>query len=145
MPRNTHSPPSRVAVVAMSYQLEPASGSVIANAITISPLAIPGSQRCFCSSAPNASMIVPQIAGDTTVINNGQPARRGAHYYTSIMFGATITALADVRQVVGVLPEVRPGAWGTVPRCWKITPKMKLKRKPIHAKYAAEIDVLYAE
>ncbi len=42
-----------------------------------------------------------------------------SHYYPSIMFGATITAVADVRQVVGVLPEVRPTAWGTVPRVWE--------------------------
>ena len=45
--------------------------------------------------------------------------RWGSHYYTSIMFGATITAIADVRQVVGVLPEVRPSAWGAVPRIWE--------------------------
>jgi len=45
--------------------------------------------------------------------------RWGAHYYTSIMFGATITAIADIRQVVGVLPEVRPSAWGAVPRIWE--------------------------
>jgi len=45
--------------------------------------------------------------------------RWGAHYYTSIMFGATVTAIADVRQVVGVLPEVRPSAWGSVPRLWE--------------------------
>jgi long-subunit acyl-CoA synthetase (AMP-forming) len=42
-----------------------------------------------------------------------------SHYYPSIMFGATITAVADVRQVVGVLPEVRPSAWNTVPRIWE--------------------------
>jgi long-chain acyl-CoA synthetase len=45
--------------------------------------------------------------------------RWGSHYYTSIIFGATITAVADVRQVVGVLPEVRPDAWGAVPRIWE--------------------------
>ncbi len=45
--------------------------------------------------------------------------RWGAHYYTSIMFGATITAVADMRQVVGVLPEVHPTAWGAVPRIWE--------------------------
>jgi long-chain acyl-CoA synthetase len=45
--------------------------------------------------------------------------RWGAHYYTSIMFGATITAIADIRQVVGVLPEVRPSGWGAVPRIWE--------------------------
>jgi long-subunit acyl-CoA synthetase (AMP-forming) len=42
-----------------------------------------------------------------------------SHYYPSIMFGATVTAVADVRQVVGVLPEVRPSAWNTVPRIWE--------------------------
>ena len=42
-----------------------------------------------------------------------------SHYYPSIMFGATITAVADVRQVVGVLPDVRPSAWNTVPRIWE--------------------------
>ena len=42
-----------------------------------------------------------------------------SHYYPSIMFGATITAVADVRRVVGVLPEVRPSAWNSVPRIWE--------------------------
>ncbi len=42
-----------------------------------------------------------------------------AHYHASIMFGAAITAIADVRQVVGALPEVRPRAWGAVPRIWE--------------------------
>jgi long-chain acyl-CoA synthetase len=42
-----------------------------------------------------------------------------SYYYPSIMFGATITAIADVRQVVSVLPEVRPSAWNTVPRIWE--------------------------
>jgi long-chain acyl-CoA synthetase len=45
--------------------------------------------------------------------------REMAHYYASIMFGATVTAVADIRHVVGVLPEVRPSAWGTVPRIWE--------------------------
>jgi long-chain acyl-CoA synthetase len=42
-----------------------------------------------------------------------------SHYYPSIMFGATVTTVADVRRVVGVLPEVRPSAWNTVPRIWE--------------------------
>jgi long-chain acyl-CoA synthetase len=45
--------------------------------------------------------------------------REMAHYYASIMFGATVTAVADIRHVVGVLPDVRPSAWGTVPRIWE--------------------------
>ena len=40
----------------------------------ISPLAMPGSQRAFSSSLPKASMIVPQMVGETTVISSGQPA-----------------------------------------------------------------------
>ncbi len=57
----------------MRCELEPASGSVIANAIVIVPSAIPGSQRCFCSSVPNLLMIVPLMAGDTTIISSAQP------------------------------------------------------------------------
>ncbi len=44
------------------------------NAMIEDPLAIFGSQCCFCSSVPNLAMIVPQIAGDTTIISRPQPA-----------------------------------------------------------------------
>ncbi len=54
--------------------MEPASGSVIANAIVIDPSAMPGSQRRFWSSVPNLAMIVPLMAGETTMSNSGQPA-----------------------------------------------------------------------
>ena len=57
----------------MLWELEPASGSVIANAIVPVPSAMPGSQRCFCSSVPKRLMTVPQIAGETTIISSGQP------------------------------------------------------------------------
>jgi long-chain acyl-CoA synthetase len=54
--------------------------------------------------------------------------RWGAHYYASMMFGATVTSVADVRQVVGVLPDVRPSALGTVPRIWeKIKAALEVK------------------
>jgi hypothetical protein len=39
-------------VVVMLWELVPASGSVIANAIVRVPSAMPGSQRLFCSSVP---------------------------------------------------------------------------------------------
>ena len=55
-------------------ELEPASGSVMPNAMIDEPLASLGSQRCFCSSVPNLAMIVPQIAGETTIISRPQPA-----------------------------------------------------------------------
>ena len=39
----------------------------------IEPSAIPGTQRRFCSSVPNRAMIVPLMAGETTIISSGQP------------------------------------------------------------------------
>ncbi len=72
-PLSTHSSPSRRAVVVMLWELVPASGSVIANAIVPVPSAMPGSQRCFCSSVPYLAITVPQIAGLTTIISSGQP------------------------------------------------------------------------
>ena len=54
-------------------ELEPASGSVIANAICSDPSAKRGSQVCFCSSVPNRAMIVAQIAGETTISSSAQP------------------------------------------------------------------------
>jgi hypothetical protein len=61
-------------VVVIRCALEPASGSVIENAIVVVPSAKPGSQRLRCSSVPKREMTVAQIAGDTTIISSGQPA-----------------------------------------------------------------------
>ena len=65
---------SRRAVVVMRCELEPASGSVMPNAIRRVPSASPGSQARFCSSVPKRAMTVPQMAGETTIISSGQPA-----------------------------------------------------------------------
>ena len=51
-PLTTYSSPSRTARVRMPFRSEPAPGSVIAIAPISSPLAMRGSQRCFCSSVP---------------------------------------------------------------------------------------------
>jgi long-subunit acyl-CoA synthetase (AMP-forming) len=45
--------------------------------------------------------------------------RWSAHYQSSMCFGFTITSIADPRTVVEHLPEVRPTAWGSVPRIWE--------------------------
>ena len=66
--------PSRRAVVVILCELEPASGSVIANAIVSVPSAMPGIQRFFCSSVPNLLMMVPLMAGDTTISSSALPA-----------------------------------------------------------------------
>jgi long-subunit acyl-CoA synthetase (AMP-forming) len=67
-----------------------------------------------------AVILFPVFRRGTSYLPSAHIADRWlSHYYPSIMFGATITAVADVRQVVGVLPEVRPSAWNTVPRIWE--------------------------
>ena len=48
--------------------------------------------------------------------------RWSTHYQSSMVFGFTVTCIADPRTVVEHLPEVRPTAWGSVPRIWE---KMK--------------------
>ena len=73
-PFSTQVSPSRVATVVSLCEFEPASGSVMPNAMIDEPLASPGSQRCFCSSVPNLAMTVPQMAGETTISSSAQPA-----------------------------------------------------------------------
>jgi long-subunit acyl-CoA synthetase (AMP-forming) len=41
------------------------------------------------------------------------------HYQSLMVFGFTVTCLADPRAIIEVLPEVRPTAWGSVPRIWE--------------------------
>ena len=57
-PFSSQSSPSRRAWVVMRCELDPASGSVIENAIFWLPSARPGSQRRFCSGVPDEPMIV---------------------------------------------------------------------------------------
>jgi long-chain acyl-CoA synthetase len=45
--------------------------------------------------------------------------RWSAHYWGSHCLGFTVTCIADLRTVVQHLPEVRPTAWGAVPRIWE--------------------------
>lgn len=52
VPRNTHSSPTFSAAVLILWELEPASGSVMANENRCRPLAIPSSQASFCLVVP---------------------------------------------------------------------------------------------
>ena len=45
--------------------------------------------------------------------------RWSAHYQSSMVMGFTLTCIADPRTIVEHLPEVRPTAWGSVPRIWE--------------------------
>jgi long-subunit acyl-CoA synthetase (AMP-forming) len=56
----------------------------------------------------------------TSFLPSAHIADRWANHYTaSIAFGCAITTVPDVRQIVQVLPEVRPTMWGSVPRIWE--------------------------
>ena len=74
MPRSFQSSPSRVATVERLCEFDPASGSVMAKAMSMRPSASSGSQRDFCSSFPKRPMMLAQIAGDTTSRSSGHPA-----------------------------------------------------------------------
>ena len=64
-PFSTHASPSRRAVVSSATESEPWSGSVRAKAPIRSSVAIPGSQRCLCSSLPS-TLIEPIARPDCT-------------------------------------------------------------------------------
>jgi long-subunit acyl-CoA synthetase (AMP-forming) len=87
-------------------------------------------------------------------------AERVVTHYNPIAYGHTVTCCPDPRQVTAYLPEVRTTFVFAVPRQirrfrvlddqWapggeELTRTLKLKRKPIAAKYAAEIEALYAK
>jgi long-chain acyl-CoA synthetase len=46
-------------------------------------------------------------------------AERAAHHYLPIVFGLQVTTVANPRDVVAVLPEVRPQWFFAVPRIWE--------------------------
>jgi long-chain acyl-CoA synthetase len=61
-------------------------------------------------------------------------ADRWSTHYNSMVFGLQITHIANPRDVVAALPEVRPTVWGSVPRIWE---KMKAA---LEANIEAETD-----
>ncbi len=116
-PLSTQVSPSRVATVVSLCEFEPASGSVIPNAMIDEPLAIFGSQCCFCSSVPNLAMIVPQMAGDTTIISRPQPAAASSSQHDGqLVHAGPATAVllrqvhADEAELGGLLPQLRESA-----------------------------------
>jgi long-subunit acyl-CoA synthetase (AMP-forming) len=65
--------------------------------------------------------VIPARQGDRSAsyLPAAHVADRWASHYTSMMFGHTITYVADQKAVVAALPEVRPTIWGAVPRVWE--------------------------
>jgi long-chain acyl-CoA synthetase len=94
------------------------------------------------SECVGCAAVLPMSPGgrQTSYLPSAHMADRWAsHYYASIVYGATLTSVPDARQVVAALPEVRPTAWGAVPRIWE---KMKAG---LEAKGVADPSVLPEE
>lgn len=65
--------------------------------------------------------VIPAQPGErsTSYLPSAHVADRWAGHYSPMVFGGTITYVADPKAVVGVLGEVRPTVWGGVPRVWE--------------------------
>jgi long-subunit acyl-CoA synthetase (AMP-forming) len=67
------------------------------------------------------SAVLPITPGGrtTSFLPSAHIADRALMHYASLVFGLELTDVPDPRQVVAVLPEVRPTYWGSVPRIWE--------------------------
>lgn len=65
--------------------------------------------------------VIPARRGErsTSYLPSAHVADRWAGHYSAMAFGGTTTYVADPKAVVAALPEVRPTAWGGVPRVWE--------------------------
>jgi long-subunit acyl-CoA synthetase (AMP-forming) len=86
--------------------------------------------------------VLPFSPGGRTVsfLPSAHVADRALFYYCSIVFGLELTSVPDPRQVVAVLPEVRPTYWGSVPRVWekiKAALDAQLETEPDEARRSA--------
>jgi long-chain acyl-CoA synthetase len=55
----------------------------------------------------------------TSFLPSAHIADRWSTHYNSMVFGLQITCIANPRDVVSSLPDVRPTVWGSVPRIWE--------------------------
>jgi long-chain acyl-CoA synthetase len=76
-------------------------------------------------------------------------AERMAHHYIPIVFGATVTAVPNPREVVSYLPQVRPNWFFAVPRIWEklksgleamLASQPEEARRPIEEAMAASLE-----
>ena len=86
--------------------------------------------------------VLPITAGgrSTSFLPSAHIADRALMHYASMVFGLEITDVPDPRQVVAVLPEVRPTYWGSVPRIWekiKAALDAQVEREPDEARRQA--------
>ena len=120
-PLMTQSSPSRRAEVSSATESEPCSGSVSANAPSLSSRAIGGSHRCFCSSRAEhrdrlhrQAGLHPEEGAQAAVaaveLHVHQPGRDRAHRRAAV----PLDAVADDAEL-GQLLDQRPGELGPLP------------------------------
>jgi long-subunit acyl-CoA synthetase (AMP-forming) len=70
------------------------------------------------------SALIPVGPGDRLIsyLPHAHMADRYSAHYALMLYGPEVTVIADPREVVAALPDVRPTIWGSVPRVWE---KMK--------------------
>jgi long-subunit acyl-CoA synthetase (AMP-forming) len=64
--------------------------------------------------------IVPVTADDSVIsyLPDAHIANRWGAHYTSLVTGMQIATLADLKQMINVLPDIRPTFFGAVPQVW---------------------------
>ena len=70
------------------------------------------------------AQVVPLEPGGRVVswLPAAHVAERAAHHYLPVVFGLSVTTIANPREIVAALPQVRPSWFFAVPRIWE---KMK--------------------
>jgi long-subunit acyl-CoA synthetase (AMP-forming) len=86
------------------------------------PKGVELTHRSVMAECRGCDAVIPQPFGGraTSFLPSAHIADRWAnHYWGGMWCGATVTCIADIRTVASHLPEVRPTAWGAVPRVWE--------------------------
>jgi long-subunit acyl-CoA synthetase (AMP-forming) len=88
--------------------------------------------------------IVPAGHGDTVIsyLPDAHVANRWGAHYQSMFTGMEIVTLADLKQMITVLPKIRPTFFGAVPQIWYklkagIEAKLAAEQSPVKKKLAA--------
>ena len=67
----------------------------------------------------NAFLPYPEDTTFVSMLPMAHIAERGVGYYMGIFMATSTTTCADPKGVIGLLPQVRPTLWGSVPRIWE--------------------------
>ena len=88
------------------------------------PKGVQLTHRNVMALARALAQVVPLEPGGRVVswLPAAHVAERAAHHYLPVVFGLSVTTIANPREIVAALPQVRPSWFFAVPRIWE---KMK--------------------